>query len=212
MGLHNVSKPGSLARSAEFLRRAGHWLTPVVITVIAIVIAAFGSVGTELLKYDRLAIADGGEYWRLLSGHFAHLGPEHLLLNIAGLVLVWLLVGRQYTTRQWLIVTVFSLVVISLGFWTLDPNLLWYVGLSGLLHGLLIAGAIGSVRTRPVESMIIIVAVAGKLAYEQVLGPLPGSEATAGGTVITNAHLFGAFGGAMVAALLWRRDKPAASI
>ncbi len=212
MGLHNVSKPGSSARSAEFLRRAGHWLVPAVITAIAIVIAVFGSAGTELLKYDRLAIADGGEYWRLLSGHFAHLGPEHLLLNIAGLVLVWLLVGRQYTTGQWLIVTVFSLVVISLGFWALDPNLLWYVGLSGLLHGLLIAGALGRIRRQPVESIIIIVAVAGKLAYEQVLGPLPGSEATAGGAVITNAHLFGAFGGAMVAALLWRRDKPAASI
>ena len=211
MGLHNVSERGSPGRSAEFLRVAGYWLVPAVITAIALVIAVFGTAGIELLKYDRLAIIDG-EYWRLLSGHFSHLGPEHLLLNLAGLVLVWLLVGRQYTTGQWLIVTAFSLAVITLGFWYLDPNLIWYVGLSGLLHGLLIAGAIRGIKTQPVESIIIIVAVAGKLIYEQLIGPLPGSEATAGGAVITNAHLYGAFGGAMIAAILWRRVEPATSI
>jgi rhomboid family GlyGly-CTERM serine protease len=150
MGLHNVSEPGSPGRFAEILRQAHHWRVPVAIAILAVVIAAFGAAGAELLKYDRLAIGDG-EYWRLLSGHFAHLGPEHLLLNLAGLVLVWLLVGRQYTTPQWLIVTAFSLVIISLGFWFLDRNLIWYVGLSGLLHGLLIAGAMGHcpVRKRP---------------------------------------------------------------
>jgi rhomboid family GlyGly-CTERM serine protease len=184
---------------------------PVAIAILAVIIAAFGAAGAELLKYDRLAIGDG-EYWRLLSGHFAHLGPEHLLLNLAGLVLVWLLVGRQYTTPQWLIVTAFSLVIISLGFWFLDRNLIWYVGLSGLLHGLLIAGAIRGIKTQAVEAIIIIAAVAAKLIYEQFLGPLPGSEATAGGAVITNAHLYGAFGGAIVAILLWRRVEPAASI
>ncbi len=82
----------------------------------------------------------------------------------------------------------------------------------GLLHGLLIAGAIRGIKTQPVESIIIVVAVAGKLIYEQLIGPLPGSEATAGGAVITNAHLYGAFGGAMIAAILWRRVEPATSI
>ena len=211
MGLHNVSERGSPGRFAGFLRRARHWLVPVVIIALAVVIAAFGAAATERLKYDRLAIIDG-EYWRLLSGHFVHLGPEHLLLNLAGLVLVWLLVGRQYTTPQWIIVTAFSLVVINLGFWFLDPNLIWYVGLSGLLHGLLIAGAISGIKTQPVESIIMLVAVAAKLIYEQFMGPLPGSEATAGGAVITNAHLYGAFGGAIVAGLLWRRVEPVASI
>ena len=41
-----------------------------------------------------------GEYWRLLSGHFAHLGYPHLALNLAGLLLVWLLVGRLYAHRE----------------------------------------------------------------------------------------------------------------
>jgi len=109
-------------------------------------------------------------------------------------------------------VTAFSLVIITLGFWYLDRNLIWYVGLSGLLHGLLIAGAIRGIRTQTMESAIMLVAVAGKLIYEQLVGPLPGSEATAGGAVITNAHLYGAIGGALAAAILWRRAEPATSI
>ena len=87
-----------------------------------------------------MAIADG-EYWRLLSGHFAHLGYPHLALNLAGLILVWLLVGRLYSTWRWLLVAAFSIVVMDAGFWFVDSDMRWYVGLSGLLHGLLLAGA-----------------------------------------------------------------------
>lgn len=211
MGLHNESnhgargrRPGNSRLSAARFAKIAHWQLPLAIILLATIIAAFGDTGSALLKYDRLAIA-AGDYWRLLSGHFAHLGPQHLLLNLAGLILVWLLVGRQYTTPEWLLVTAITLAVTSGGFWLFDPNLLWYVGLSGILHGLLLAGALRGLRSTSMESVIIIVAVVGKLIYEQIVGPLPGSEATAGGTVITNAHLFGAIGGVLAAALLWHR-------
>jgi hypothetical protein len=60
MGLHNVSEHGSPGRSAEFLRVAGYWLVPAVITAIALVIAVFGTAGIELLKYDRISLV---WYW-----------------------------------------------------------------------------------------------------------------------------------------------------
>ena len=175
------------------------------------VIAAGGLQFRELLKYDRIAI-DGGEFWRLLSGHFAHLNPTHLLLNLAGLVLVWLLTGRLFRTAEWLAVTAVTIFVIDLGFWFLDPNMLWYVGLSGLLHGLLIAGAIRGFASMPVEASVICVGVTLKLAWEQFAGPLPGSEQAAGAAVVVNAHLFGAIGGVASAALLWCTGRWKASI
>ena len=193
------------------LGRARYWQVPLLFAACSGFFAVFGDTGRALLKYDRLAIA-GGEFWRLISGHFVHLGLQHLLLNLAGLVLVWLLVGRQYTMQQWVLVTVISLVVINAGFWWLDPDLIWYVGLSGLLHGLLIAGAVVAFPSTPAESIIICVAVTAKLIYEQVSGPLPGSEATAGGAVVTKAHLFGAVGGLAAAAWLWRSVRGSASI
>ena len=104
------------------------------------------------------------------------------------------------------------LALISAAFWFVDRYLLWYVGLSGVLHGLLIAGAIRGFRALPSESAIIVGIVVVKLAYEQIAGPMPGSESVSGGDVVVNAHLFGAIGGALAAAALWRSAPQERSI
>ena len=184
--------------------RVDHWYVALVLILICATIAAFGDGGREVLKYDRLAISHG-EYWRLFTGHLAHLGLSHLTLNLAGLVLTWLLVGRNYSISRWLVVFLISVLIISAGFWFVDKNLLWYVGLSGVLHGLLLAGAIEGLTSLPAESVVICVLVIGKLTYEQLVGPLPGSESTSGGDVVVNAHFFGAIGGLISAGFFWRR-------
>ncbi len=185
------------------MQSIAHWRVVLVIALLCVCIAAFGDAARELLRYERVAIA-WGEYWRLLSAHFAHLGYPHLALNLAGLLLVWLLVGRLYSTWQWLLVAAFSIVVMDAGFWFVDSEMRWYVGLSGLLHGLLLAGAIAGFRSLPVESIVIAAVVVAKLAYEQIVGPLPGSESVAGAAVVVNAHLYGAIGGALAAAAIMR--------
>ena len=195
----------------QFPRRFPDWQVPFALALACVVAAAWGDAARELLRYDRPAIA-GGEAWRLLGGHFVHLGIQHLVLNLVVLVLVWLLVGRRYGTRQWLLVTAISVALMNAGFWWLDEGLRWYVGLSGLLHGLLLAGAIRGLRSLPAESVVICAAVVAKLAYEQLVGPLPGSEAAAGGAVVVNAHLYGAIGGALSACVFWRRVPTPASI
>ena len=195
----------------QILRRIAHWQMPLVFAVVGAVAVAFGDDGREVLRYDRAAIADG-EYWRLVSGHIAHLGFRHLLLNLAGLALVWLLVGRRYRTRHWILVAAISVLLMDAGFWFVDAGMRWYVGLSGLLHGLLLAGAIRGLRSLPVESIVICTLLVAKLAYEQVAGPLPGAEAAAGGAVVVNSHLYGAIGGALSTLVFWRGVRTPASI
>jgi rhomboid family GlyGly-CTERM serine protease len=191
--------------------QGGHWFFPLAILLVCGLIGVFGDAGRDLLKYDRLAIADG-QFWRLLTGHLTHLGLSHLALNMAGLLLVWLLVGRYYRPGEWLVIFLMSAGVASAGFWYLSRNMLWYVGLSGVLHGLIIAGAIRGLRQLPGESAVILAAVIGKLTWEQLAGPLPGSESVSGGNVIVNAHLYGAIGGAIAAGGLWRGARQPASI
>ena len=188
------------------LEWGNYWLVCGLLVLACGVVAIFGDDGRVLLRYDRQAISDG-EYWRLLTGHFAHLGISHLLLNMAGLILVWMLVGRYFTTLQWLIILATSISATTAGFWFIDQDMLWYVGLSGVLHGLIIAGAMAGLGQFPGESAVILVFTGAKLLWEQVAGPLPGSESASGGTVIVNAHLFGAAGGAVAAILLRRRDR-----
>lgn len=160
-----------------------------------------GSSARLLLRYDRSGIADG-EFWRFATGHFTHLGTGHLILNIAGLLLVWLLIGSSFSVYSWMFVIAFSIAIIDLGFCFFDPQLEWYVGLSGLLHGMLAAGLLRRLRDVPGESIVLGGVIIAKIAYEQFAGPLPGSEASTGGAVVVNAHLYGAIAGVVAAALL----------
>lgn len=197
MGLH-------LDRKVSWKTGREHWFLPVGIVVLSILIAAGGDPARELLRYDRASI-EAGEVWRLLSGHFAHLGLTHLALNLVGLILVWALVGSRLSGTGWIAITAFIVAFISGSFWFLDKHLTWYVGLSGLLHGLLISGACVGLRRWPGESITMLVLVFGKIIYEQVAGPLPGSEMTSGGPVVVNAHLYGAVAGLIIGLICWRR-------
>jgi rhomboid family GlyGly-CTERM serine protease len=179
------------------------WLVPGIVLLIALALMLSGDSGREWLRFDRGGIA-AGEVWRLLTGHFVHLGVSHTLLNLAGLVLVWILVGRTFTWPQWLYVMAGSVAAIDLGLWFGATQLEWYVGLSGLLHGMLAAGIAGGLADRSYEALVLAIVVAGKLAWEQLVGPLPGSEASSGGAVIVDAHLYGVIGGAAVAAAIIR--------
>ena len=198
MGLHKVAGNPNLRACGRLA--AG-------VSALAIALQFGGEPVREALAYTRHGVA-GGELWRLVSGHFVHLGWPHMWLNLAGLALVVWLVGGVFSWVRWLLVLGLTILTIDLGFWFLYPNLAWYVGLSGVLHGLLVGGLLKGVVERDRESMILLGFVLAKLAWEQFSGgPLPGSEATSGGTVIVNAHLYGAVGGALAGTLLWRSAR-----
>src|SRR5690606_29172162 len=102
-------------------------------------------------------------------------------------------------------ITLCSLGAIGVGFVFYEPQLDWYVGLSGILHGLLAAGALAWwQRESRLLALALSLVVAGKLGWEQwqgalaLSGPLP---------VVVNAHLYGALGGLVGGALIiaWQR-------
>ncbi len=177
------------------------WVLPAVLAGLCLLGLVFGEPLADQLRYERSGIA-AGELYRLLSGHFVHLGIGHTLLNVFGLGLVWLLVGTAFSAVRWIAVLVIVIAAIDAGFWYLLPSLDWYVGLSGALHGLLVAGLVGGIRARPAESIVLGVIIAAKLAYEMFIGPMPGSAEAAGGAVIVEAHLYGALGGLAAGVLL----------
>jgi rhomboid family GlyGly-CTERM serine protease len=197
MGLHQASE----AADQSILRRSTAWWVPLGLAVFSVLAAAGDPAAQLRLRYDRTGIAEG-ELWRLVTGHFAHLGTTHLILNIAGLAVVWLLVGGGYSLLNWAFVVALSLVVIDLCFWFLDPGLSWYVGMSGLLHALLVAGLVSRFRVAKAESLALATVIAAKIVWEQLIGPLPGSEFSAGGAVVVNAHLYGVVAGVLAAGVL----------
>jgi rhomboid family GlyGly-CTERM serine protease len=194
-------------RSEQKAQGSWHgWLLPACVVVAVMAVALAGEAGRESLRYERAAIGEG-EIWRLLTGHLAHLGLSHLLLNLAGLLLVWYLVGPSLTLFQWLLVLCASIAGIDAGFWWFQPQLDWYVGLSGALHGMLAAGIVAAFPARTVETRILAAVLVSKLAYEQLIGPLPGSESSSGGNVIVAAHLYGAIAGSLAAGAILIRVR-----
>src|SRR6185436_13549359 len=156
------------------------------------------------LSYNRAALAQG-EWWRLLTAHFVHLDAEHALLNGLGVVLMWALFARDYSPLRWLAIYLFSALTISAGLWLLNPEVEWYVGASGALHGVMTAGTLAHLRRRDLDGWILAVFIVGKLAYEQLAGSMPfaGSAHT-----VVDAHLYGAVGGLALALLLRSRPEP----
>jgi len=190
-----------LDRKPEAGHGAGGWLLPVLVLLLAGLLALGGETSQQWLRFDRTGISSG-ELWRLASGHFVHLGWPHFALNGAGLLLVWYLVGDVFDWIRWILIGVFTVITMDIGLWLFAPELMWYVGLSGLLHGILAAGLMEKLRKPDKEALILMVLLLAKLAWEQFSGPLPGSETTAGGAVVVDSHLFGALGGVVAAILL----------
>jgi rhomboid family GlyGly-CTERM serine protease len=188
----------SLSEDGSVSVTRGAWLVGLLAAVL-VLLSLTGESGREWLRYERDAVLQG-QYWRLLTGHLVHYSGQHLLLNGVGLGLIAALFPRDYPLRGWLLILSASVVTIDLGFVFLEPQIEWYVGMSGVLHGALAAGAVSWWRheSKPLALGLIAVLL-GKLAWEQWHGALPLSGDM---PVVVDAHLYGALGGALAAAWL----------
>jgi len=91
-----VTRRSSLLAS---LNCDGSWgLSLLACLLLLAALACGGPVLTLALRYERAAIAHG-EWWRLATGHWVHLGLRHLLADAAGLVLLWMLYARELSPR-----------------------------------------------------------------------------------------------------------------
>ena len=175
----------------------GRWFWLLLIVIMLGGVLGLGDSISELLRYDRGAIAAGG-WWRLLTAHIVHLDAHHLVLNELGLVLMWSLFASDYDAIEWTVIVLAAALAISSGLWWLSPRVEWYVGLSGVLHSVMGAGAAKHLIARTWDRWILILFLAGKLTYEQLGGPEPP-------LVVVDAHLYGALAGFAVGAALCGR-------
>jgi rhomboid family GlyGly-CTERM serine protease len=199
---------GRLSQLSQLDARA--WSAPLVLALVLVAVQMLGGPASEVLPYDRAAILGGGEYWRLVTAHMFHYDLTHLAWNLVGLALVaWLFAG-EFDRRGWIVILVASTVAVDLGFLVLEPQLEWYVGFSGVLHGLMAAGLCAWLWRKPDALTALVAALfVLKLGWEHFMGALPFTASTLAIAVIHEAHTYGAIGGAAAALwLLWRRRAP----
>ena len=154
------------------------------------------------LRYQRADLLHG-ELWRALTAHLVHAGWAHLLPDLAGLFIICSLPAtpEAFAPRRLLPALAWIGIFISGGLLLWDPNLRWYVGLSGVLHGLLVMLLPRLWRENTLVGALLTVGVTAKLIAEQATGASLGTEALVGVPVVIDAHLLGALGAVPLA--LW---------
>ena len=184
------------------LRLLGRWFRPFPGLGVSVSIGAVwcltgiaSSSLLPLLRYDRSQLA-AGEWWRLLSAHFVHIDLRHGALNAAALILTASIVAGRIRRSEWLWLALGSVAAVDGGLYWLSPEISWYAGASGVLHGLLAGGGLMLVaRSHDLIGAVILILVSGKLAFEHLSGGISIFMGDAGFMVVSESHLLGAIGG-----------------
>lgn len=175
-----------------------HSLMIILIALIAILAfileRVIGIAFTDFFVYQKQLISQG-EIWRLFTGHFLHTNNYHLLLNLAALIMLWLLHGRFYSKSNYTALFLLTALITSLGLYYFSPDLQQYVGLSGVLHGVFVFGALMDIRAKDKTGYLLFIGVWGKIAHEQIYGASADVSALIAANVAIDAHLWGALGG-----------------
>lgn len=194
------------ARAAALLRCCA---LPLLLSLLCALLQALHAA--PLLQYQRGAILHG-QYWRLLTGNFVHLGWGHLAHDLVGLWLIWALFGRALSTRTWLALLLWDGLAIGLGLLACSPSVHWYVGISAILYGLFTAGCLASLRARPWYAGLLLAGMLALIAWGNLHGPLAAEDWGMDGPVLPIAHLYGATGAALFMLARWswgnRRTAP----
>jgi rhomboid family GlyGly-CTERM serine protease len=165
-----------------------------VVVVLVLILSVPGESARYVFQYERSGLASY-EAWRLISGHLIHLGWTHTLMNLLAFVLIAWLFAPVFGLTAWVLIVFASGLMVDAGLWWLSPGIEWYVGLSGVLHGLVAAAGIKLSARRELAGYLVLAVLVIKVGWEQIDGSLPLTEFASGGSVVVDAHLYGAAGG-----------------
>ena len=174
----------------------------------------FVPVSSTILQYDRDRIG-AWEFWRLLTSHWTHWSAEHLLWDVV-VFLVLLALSLRINLKKTGIVLGSACVVIPLGLYVFQPELIYYRGLSGLdtaLFAFVAAHLVKSLKQKGdrVGQVLVLALLAGlvlKIAYEVFVGEaLCVTQMAPNVVVVPMAHVLGS-GVGFVSSLRFSRKTP----
>lgn len=176
--------------NADYRSRAV-WLPPLAVMALILLLALGGDAARVALRYDAAAL-DTGEWWRLLTGNFVHLGWWHLFLNEMGLLVLVLLCPAPLSWAVWGRRLLLLGLGMSAGLYFFVPDEHWYVGMSGILHGLFVLGLGRQIlASRDLIAAGCLAYLVGKIAWEMYAGVPVSDETLIGGQVLVESHLYG---------------------
>jgi rhomboid family GlyGly-CTERM serine protease len=192
------------------------WSAPGLALALCAVSGVASCMPLAWLVYERQALAQA-QWWRVATSHLAHLNAAHWAVNAAALFLL-AVIFRGMGPRKLAAVLACSAAAVAAGLWFGTPQVAWYAGLSGALHGLFAAGAILGWANGPRQgrwgSALLWMAGLAKLCWEARIGWPTAPSPWLGTATVTAAHAFGYAGGSFAGcamAMARSRRSPASS-
>ena len=137
-----------------------------------------------------------GEWWRIFTSQYVHVGFNHTLLNVMGYLIIAAAFREDIAPREEAIALLISNLGVGIGIIFFSPDIQWYAGLSGAIYGLLTHNLIVGWRRTPTLSLLFGAYLLGKFYYEQfVSGPDTFTASIIGAKVAIDSHLYGAVTG-----------------
>lgn len=169
-------------------------------SITLIICQAFQS---ELI-FQRQLIMEG-EIWRIMTGNWVHTNTPHLIMNIVGLWLLWMLFNETLKPHMFYLSLFITNLSIGLALLILNPELFWYAGLSGSLYGLYIIGAsIALMHKDYIGSIPLFIIIPTKLVMDLTQNDLTGfSEQLINAPVSTEAHIYGVISALVISITLF---------
>lgn len=196
--MNNISTTDDFSTQQFF----SEWWFSLLVLIIICTLSAFGDAATQALSLKREMIISG-EWWRILTSQFVHLSVNHTLLNATGYIILCFGFRKEVTAIEEMITLLIAAFGVGMGIYWFNPEIAWYVGLSGAIYGLLVSNAMVGAKRTPYLSAFFLFFVVSKIVYEQFFaGPDRSTEALIGGQVAIDSHLYGALTG-ILPGLFW---------
>jgi len=179
----------------RFIKLSPSLYVALVLTVAMLVLSAAAEVMFPLLSLDRSQVAQG-QYWRLLTANFVHFGWAHTLMNLGAFLLCSVALLNEFSIKVFTALILSCCLAVGICIYAFNPEYETYAGLSGALHGLIIAGVLVNKRHKYWVNGILIALVFAKVVNENRAGYQSNElQDLLPVAVAYSAHLYGALAG-----------------
>lgn len=174
-----------------------------ILSAIMLCLTALENPLFPLLSLEPTKVA-ADEFWRLLTGNLVHFGWAHTLMNAAALLLCTLAFFTEYSLKKFSFLLLWCCACVGVGIYLFNPEYSPYAGLSGAIHGLIVAGLLQT-RAYPMWIRVIGLAlVVAKLVQENSAGyEATDLQALLPVAVAVESHLYGAIAGLVFTGVAW---------
>lgn len=167
-----------------------NWRGVLIVLALLILPMFLGVNSPEWFGYKRQAVLDG-QWYRLITSHFVHAEWKHTGFSLFGILALLFITPVRPPDWRWVWQLAMTGLGVCLGILLFQPQIEYYLGLSGAFYGLLVIVLVEMALRKERLAWPILTLLAAKMIWEYFVGVMPHSEMILGGQVSTAAHLYG---------------------